>query len=211
MSQFPFPVLLLTLLLTSACNRDDTVVKIAVTTDVHGMIFPTDFIGRQPADHSLAHIYNYVSEQQQLKDTLFFLLDNGDFLQGQPTVYYYNFVDTTSAHLSARVMNYMGYDAGTVGNHDIETGPVVYEKIQSELKFPWLAANAIYSETGEPYFASYTVLKAGRKRIAVLGLITPGIPNWLPKNLWPEMEFRDMVETAREWIPRILEREDPDL
>ena len=211
MSQFLFWALWFTLLLTSACNTSDTIVKIAVTTDVHGMIYPYDFIEREASDHSLAHIYNYVSEQRRMKDTLFFLLDNGDFLQGQPPVYYYNFIDPIPEHLSARVMNYMGYNAGTVGNHDIETGPVVYDKIQSELKFPWLAANAVHSESGEPYFKPYTILIAGRKRIAVLGLITPGIPNWLPKNLWPEMEFRDMVETAREWIPRILDREDPDL
>ncbi len=51
-------------------------------------------------------------------NTAFFLLDNGNFSQGQPTVYYYNFIDTIPRHLSARVMNYMEYDAGTVGNHD---------------------------------------------------------------------------------------------
>ncbi len=156
------------------------------------------------------YIVMYPNNEKR-KDTLFFLLDNGDFLQGQPTVYYYNFIDTLTPHLSARVMNHMGYDAGTVGNHDIEAGPAVYNKIRSQFKFPWLAANAVHSGSGEPFFEPYTILRAGKKRIAVLGLITPGIPQWLPRNLWPEMEFRDMVETAREWIPLIIETEDPDL
>jgi len=105
----------------------------------------------------------------------------------------------------------MGYVAGTVGNHDIEAGPAVYNRIRDEFNFPWLAANAVSVETGEPCFEPYTILKAGRKKIAVLGLITPGIPGWLPKNLWPGMEFRDMVESAGEWIPRIREHEKPDL
>lgn len=203
--------LILLFLLFSACKKQDLTVRIAVTTDVHGMIYPYDFISRSSSDHSLAHIHDYVTSQRAKEDTLFFLFDNGDFLQGQPTVYYYNFVDTLSEHLSARVMNYMAYDAGTVGNHDIETGPRVYDRLVKEFHFPWLAANAINSTTGKPYFEPYTILKAGRKKIAVLGLITPGIPNWLPKNLWPGMEFRDMVETAREWVPRIREKEDPDL
>lgn len=202
---------LIFLLLTTACTQEQTTVRVAVTTDVHGMIFPYDFTGRTSSDHSLAHIYNYACEQRGKTDTLFFLLDNGDFLQGQPTVYYYNFVDTTMKHLSARVMNFMGYDAGTVGNHDIETGPQVYDRIRPAFDFPWLAANAVNSSTGEPYFEPYTILKAGRKKIAVLGMITPGIPGWLPKNLWPQMEFRDMVETAREWVPRIMKKEKPDL
>jgi len=202
---------MLFLLQFSACKPDPITVRIAVTTDVHGMIYPYDFINRAPSDHSLAHIYKYVSEQRAKQDTFFFLLDNGDFLQGQPTVYYYNFVDTIHEHLSARVMNYMEYAAGTVGNHDIETGPQVYKRVGDSFQFPWLAANAVNSNTGAPYFEPYTILKAGRKKIAVLGLITPGIPGWLPKNLWPEMEFRDMVETAQEWVPRIIEKEKPDL
>ena len=206
-----FIILLGSGLLLSACQKKDLAIRLAVTTDVHGMIYPTDLIQREDSDHSLAHIYNYVSRQRDKEDTLFFLLDNGDFLQGQPSVYYSNFVDTSREHLSARVMNFMGYSAGTVGNHDIEAGPNVYNKVHSELNFPWLAANAVYSATGEPYFEPYTILKAGTKKIAVLGLITPGIPHWLPKNLWPGMEFRDMVETAAHWVPLIMEKEKPDL
>ncbi len=194
-----------------ACNIKDTHIRLAVTTDVHGMIFPYNFVSRRPTDNSLAHIYSYVEEKRASKDTLFYLLDNGDFLQGQPTVYYYNFIDTLAPHLSAQVMNQMGYVAGTVGNHDIETGPAVYNRVRSESDFPWLAANAVNTKTGEPFFEPYTILKAGKKKIAILGLITPGIPRWLPENLWPGLEFRDMVETAREWIPRIIEKEKPDL
>jgi 2',3'-cyclic-nucleotide 2'-phosphodiesterase/3'-nucleotidase len=204
-------LLLIILIPATACKQEEITVKIAVTTDVHGMIYPYDFITRTPSGHSLAHIYSYVSEQRGKKDTLFYLLDNGDFLQGQPTVYYYDFIDTLGEHLSSRVMNIMGYNAGTVGNHDIEAGPQVYDRIRSTLRFPWLAANAVNLTTGEPYFEPYTIIRAGRKKIAILGLITPGIPRWLPGNLWPQMEFRDMVETARLWVPRMMEEEHPDL
>ena len=210
MQHFSF-LLITTILLSAGCQREDKVVKIAVTTDVHGTIFPYDFVGQKHLDRSLAHIHQYVIQQKRLEDTLFFLLDNGDFLQGQPTVYYFNYIDTAHMHLAARVMNFMGYAAGSVGNHDIEAGPSVYNKIASDFEFPWLAANAVHSETGEPFFEPYTILKAGKRRIAVLGMITPGIPHWLPKNLWPEMEFRDMVETAQKWVPVIMEREKPDL
>ncbi len=120
----------------TACDDQATHVRLAVTTDVHGMIYPYDFISRKASTNSLAHIYNYVEENMEQKDTIFFLLDNGDFLQGQPTVYYYNFIDTISPHLSAQVMNRMGYVAGTVGNHDIETGPAVYNRVRREMNFP---------------------------------------------------------------------------
>jgi len=202
---------MLLLAFLSACRQTEDVVRIAVTTDVHGMIFPYDFSAREPSDHSLSQLHTYTLGQRIKKDTVFLLLDNGDFLQGQPTVYYYNYMDTTSIHLSARVMNFLDYDAGTVGNHDIEAGPDVYFRTGEAMEFPWLAANAVYRSTGAQVFEPYTVLNAGEKRIAVLGLITPGIPKWLPESLWPGMEFRDMVETAREWVPVILEKEQPDL
>jgi len=207
----PLIALLFVILLPGGCQEKNTVVRLAVTSDVHGMIFPTDLINREVSDHSLAHVCRYVTGERHREDTTLFLLDNGDILQGQPTAYYYNFIDTVQEHLVARVMNYMGYRAGTVGNHDIEAGPRVYGRIRDSFRFPWLAANVVHEGTKRPWFQPYTMLESKGRKIAVLGLITPGIPNWLPKNLWPEMEFRDMVETAAEFVPLILEQEDPDL
>lgn len=182
------------------------------TTDVHGSLFPYDFIEAQEVDASLAQIYSYVKEERAKTDQSVILLDNGDILQGQPITNYYNYERSTlDGHIVADVMNYMGYDAGAVGNHDIEPGRPVYDAVADQFDFPWLAANAVYRSTGEPYFEPYAVMERDGIKIAVLGLITPGIPNWLPESVWPHLEFRDMIETAREWVPIIQERENPDL
>jgi len=61
------------------------------------------------------------------------LLDNGDLLQGTPAAYYANFVQETEENLFSRVMNFMRYDAATIGNHDIETGPEVYNRLKGTL------------------------------------------------------------------------------
>jgi 2',3'-cyclic-nucleotide 2'-phosphodiesterase/3'-nucleotidase len=108
-------------------------------------------------------------------------------------------------------MNYMQYDAGTVGNHDIEAGHDVYDKFNKEINFPWLAANAINTSTEEPYFKPYTTIERGGVKIAVLGLITPAIPQWLPEKIWAGMRFEDMIETAQKWVKKIRETEQPDL
>ena len=72
---------------------------------------------------SLARVMTYTDKlRKETGRDHVILLENGDILQGQPTAYYYNFIDTTSTHLCADIPNYMQYDAGTVGNHDIETG-----------------------------------------------------------------------------------------
>ncbi|MFQ5604113.1 MAG: bifunctional metallophosphatase/5'-nucleotidase [bacterium] len=185
--------------------------KIIETSDVHGAIYPYDFINDREANGSLAQVYTFVQQERANQEQHVILLDNGDILQGQPVVYYYNFEKDDQPHLYARVMNFMGYDAATVGNHDIETGHAVYDKFNQKLSFPWMAANAVTTDDGEPYFKPYTVIEKQGVKMAVLGIITPGIPNWLPASIWQGMEFQDMIVCARKWLPIIQEREKPDV
>lgn len=185
--------------------------KFIETSDVHGALFPWDFKNDKPANTSLAQVYNYVQEQRADTSQSVILLDNGDILQGQPVVYYSNFEKTNVEHICASVMNYMQYDAATVGNHDIEAGHAVYDKLSKEFNFPWMAANAIDTKTNKPYFKPYTILERDGVKIAVLGLITPGIPMWLPEDIWSGIDFQDMVLSAKKWVKIIEEKEKPDV
>ncbi len=184
-------------------------IKLIETTDCHGAIYPFSFRDNQTSKFSLAQVHSYVKSERENQNVL--LLNNGDILQGTPDVYYYNFVNTTSPHLFAEVMNFMKYDVGSVGNHDIETGHSVYDRFCEQINFPWLAANAINETTNEPYFLPYTIFEKENVKIAVLGMITPFIPNWLPKILWQNMYFDDMISTAEKWTKIIEEKEKPDL
>jgi len=201
--------LFIILILASCSVSRKKSLSIIETTDIHGVILPYDFIEKEKLNFSMASSFDYIQKVRKEKDATV-LLDNGDNLQGQPEVYYYNFIDTTSVHFLAEVMNYMGYDAGTVGNHDVETGHAVYDRLVKEYNFPLLAANAVDVKTGEPYFKPYKIISKNGIKIAVFGMITPAIPNWLPPKLYSGIEFKDMVETARKWMPVIL-GEKPDL
>ena len=185
--------------------------KLIETSDVHGALFPWDFKNDKPTSTSLAQVYTYVEEQRADKSQSVILLDNGDILQGQPLVYYSNFEKPEAEHICASVMNYMKYDAATIGNHDIEAGHPVYDKLEKEFNFPWMAANAVDTNTDQPYFKPYTVFVRDGVKIAVLGLITPGIPMWLPQSIWSGIDFQDMVKTADKWVKIIKEKENPDL
>jgi len=201
---------LLIIISLSACNKAGRHhITILETTDVHGVILPFDFIEKEKLSASLANSSTYINEQRKAGDPLF-LLDNGDNLQGQPEVYYYNFIDTVSPHFLSEAMNWLQYDACTAGNHDIEAGHSVYDRVRREDKFPILAANAINIKTGKPYFTPYVIIEKNNIKVAVLGLITPQIPEWLPEELYSGMEFRDMTETAKLWMPEILKQK-PDL
>ncbi len=186
-------------------------IKLIETSDVHGAIFPYDFQNDTTSNSSLAQVHTYVNSERRKADQEVILLDNGDIIQGDPAVYYYNYEDTVSKHLYADVMNFMNYDVATIGNHDIETGHPVYDRFRSQLSFPWLAANAVNTNNNEPYFEPYTIIEREGIKIAVLGLITPAIPNWLPAHIWEGMVFEDMIKSATKWVAIIREIENPDL
>ncbi|MBK9096750.1 MAG: bifunctional metallophosphatase/5'-nucleotidase [bacterium] len=186
-------------------------IKIIETSDVHGALVPFDLIYDTSTTSSLAQVHTYVVSQRNKKNQEVILLDNGDLIQGDPLSYYYNFVNTTGSNAFAEALNFMGYDAATIGNHDIEAGHDVYDNFRYEIKLPWLAANAININSGEPYFEPYTIIERSGIRIAVLGLTTPGVTGWLPEKLWSGIEFEDMIESAEKWVEIIKAKENPDL
>ncbi len=200
----------------SSSNRDrvypegEVNFTIVQTTDIHGMIFPYNFITDKEEDTSMAHVYSYLKQLKNEGKTVL-LLDNGDSLQGQPTVYYYNFVAINEPHIWSEVLNYMDYDVIGVGNHDVEAGHSVYDKLAKELKAPLISANLIDEKTKEPYFKPYTIVEKNGVKIAVLGLIEPAIDRQLPKVLYEGLAAEDMVESAKKWIKVIKDKEKPDM
>lgn len=185
--------------------------RVIETSDVHGSFFPYDFINRTPKRGTLARVSSYVNKLRQEHGKNVILLDNGDILQGQPTCYYYNFIDTTSTNIAADVINYMQYDAETMGNHDVEPGHAVYDKWIKEVNCPMLGANIINVATGQPYVQPYTILRRDGVKIAVIGILTPAIPNWLPANIWKGLRFEEMVSCARRWMDYLQKNEKPDV
>jgi 2',3'-cyclic-nucleotide 2'-phosphodiesterase / 3'-nucleotidase len=200
------------LLITSAvAAQDTTYLKIIVSTDVHGSVLPYDVLEGKSRPNSLAQVYSYVMSERSKKNQEVVFLDNGDILQGDPFIYYYNFIDPAGIHPLASIMNFMQYDAATVGNHDIEAGHPVYDKLNMQFDFPWLGANIIDETTGLSYFKPYTIIEKNNIKIAILGLCTPAIPQWLPEELWSGMHFEDMLVSARSWVRYIQRNEKPDL
>lgn len=193
-----------------ASQDGEVTLKLIETSDVHGCYFPYDFIRNKPMKGSLARVSSYVKEQREKYENVI-LMDNGDILQGQPVAYYYNYMDTVSEHVCAAMLNYMKYDVGTMGNHDVETGHAVYDRWVRQCHFPVLGANIIDNKTGKPYLPPYQMIEKEGVKIAILGMITPAIPSWLPEQLWSGLHFEDMEDCARKWVKIIREKENPDI
>lgn len=195
--------------------------KVIETSDVHGHFFPYDFMEKKPLKGTLVRANTYINKQRKQYGDNLLLIDNGDILQGQPCVYWSNYVMPEDENLAATVINYMKYDAETVGNHDIEPGHKVYDKWIREVRCPLLGANIVKEEYKNAEAAHpnhiynglrpYSVHYKDGVKICVIGMVTPAIPNWLNKSIWKGIEFEEMVRCAKKWVKYIQETEKPDL
>ena len=210
----------LTLSVQAQQTSKTVTLKVIETSDVHGHFFPWDFMENRPLKGTLTRANSYINREREKFGDNLLLIDNGDILQGQPCVYWTNYVMPEDENLAARVINYMKYDAETVGNHDIEPGHKVYDKWIREVRCPLLGANIVKEEckNGEANPQSiytglqpYSVHVKDGVKICVIGMLTPAIPNWLNKSIWKGIEFEEMVSCARKWVKYIQENEKPDL
>ena len=196
----------------STMAADKTIkLKIIETSDVHGYFFPYDFVEKKPLKGTLARVNTYVERQRREYGDRLLLIDNGDILQGQPTCYWTNYVATADENVAASVVNYMRYDAETMGNHDVETGHPVYDKWIREVRCPMLGANIVSRSTQQPYVKPYSVHYKDGVKIVIIGLLTPTIASWLSEPLWQGLEFQEMTRCARKWVERVQQTEKPDL
>ena len=213
-----FLLLVLIVFAVTSCSEkklDDGTYNFDVyaTNDLHGRFFDSLYVStdsHQTYQYSLASVSTAIKKaRNNMGKENVVLIDVGDHLQGDNAVYYSNFVDTTSQHIFSKVMNYLDYDVTVVGNHDIEPGAAVYNKVVKELNMPYLAANAIDVKTDEPYFEPYAILNKGGVKIAVIGMTNPNISNWLAPHLWNDIEFQEIVTSMEYWVQYVREKEQP--
>lgn len=185
--------------------------RILTTNDVHGHYFDSLYVTDGTAN-ALTNISWYADSIRRAEGAEnVILLDAGDCLQGDNAAYYFNYIDTTSKHIFARMVEYIGYDAVVVGNHDIETGHRVYDRMVETMKVPFLAANALRTDDGCPYFREYVTLKRHGINITVIGFTNPNIKGWLSPLLWEGMTFESLVPMAQEVVDRVKVEEKSDV
>jgi len=202
-------------LLAAGCASGDRTLHIVTTGDVHGNWFDEPYVEGQSTKTSLMSVHAWVdSLRRAVGEKNVLLLDAGDCLQGDNAPYYFNYVNTEGEHPFVSLLAYMKYDAVAVGNHDIETGHAVYDKIAAQLAargIPFLGANAVRTDNGEPYFPPYKVFRRGGMKVAVLGLTNPNMKAWLAEPVWSGIRFDSLIPCAQEWVDRIRAKERPDV
>lgn len=169
------------------------------TTDVHGRLAPWDYYTSQPEERGLAKVATLVDSIRAANERVV-LVDSGDLLQGNPLDYYFGVVEPADVHPVVHAMNYLDYDASTVGNHEFNYGLEALDRALDDADFPFVVANVFVAGTDATRWSPYTVINVGGVLVGVLGLTTPGSMIWDRHHVEGELEFRDIVESAvRVW------------
>ncbi|MDA8242831.1 MAG: 5'-nucleotidase C-terminal domain-containing protein [Elusimicrobia bacterium] len=198
--------LLTALLLSLPLSAWSLTVDVYHTSDVHGWYFSRP--AKWDKENSTRTIGGFaaLSALVGADKNPHILLDSGDTFQGTPEG------TLTKGMATAAMMNLLGYSASDVGNHDYDYTEASLRDMVKASSFPWLGANVYVKETGKApdYLKPYTVVTAGGKRIAVLGIAGKHTATTtLPANV-KHLEFRDESQEAARWAKIIRETEKPD-
>jgi 2',3'-cyclic-nucleotide 2'-phosphodiesterase/3'-nucleotidase len=203
-------ILLLTLLggvaVAAEAAPDAVEVIVLQTSDVHGHVLPWDYFREEPSDVGLARAASFVAATRAEHPHVI-LVDNGDTIQGTPLTYYFARRDVSRPNPMMAVMNSMGYDAMTVGNHEYNYGLEVLLRCRDEAEFPFLSANTYKAGNEQPFFRPCIVKEFDGVRVGILGLTTSNIPNWESPENYRGLEFRDTAQEAARWVRHLREAE----
>ena len=196
--------------------------RIMETTDLHVHVFPYDYYADKPRDTvGLSRAASIVGEIRA-EATNSMLVDNGDFLQGNPMgdyIAYERGMKEGDSHPVITAMNALGYDAATVGNHEFNYGLDFLMKSAAGAKFPIVLANVAKNAAGnirddETLFKPYALLDreitdgAGNKhmiKVGIIGFTPPQIMNWDRRHLEGNVVARDIVASAEAYVPEMKE------
>lgn len=181
------------------------------TSDVHGNVFPINYGTNNEADLGLGKIASLVKKERVNNDHVL-LIDNGDLIQGTPLTYHYARINHKRPNPMILLANELQYDAAVFGNHEFNYGKEILANAVKESNFPWMSANIINKESGEPYYGQpYVIKELDGLKVGILGLTTPYIPNWeQPENI-EGIEFADAAVVAKKWVAFLRNEKNVDI
>ncbi|MCE8520292.1 bifunctional 2',3'-cyclic-nucleotide 2'-phosphodiesterase/3'-nucleotidase [Ruegeria pomeroyi] len=196
--------------------------RIMETTDLHVHVYPYDYYADKPID--TVGLSRTAALIQSIRDesTNSLLIDNGDFLQGNPMgdyIAYERGMAEGDSHPIITAMNTLGFDGSTLGNHEFNYGLDFLTKSLAGANFPVVCANIAREAGSSPredktLLPPYVILDRevidgdGTPhpiRIGLIGFVPPQVMNWDRRHLENNVVARDIVDTARAYVPQMKE------
>ncbi|NRG97621.1 bifunctional 2',3'-cyclic-nucleotide 2'-phosphodiesterase/3'-nucleotidase [Streptococcus suis] len=192
-------------------------VRILATTDLHTNLVNYDYYQDKPVETLGLAKTAVLIEDAKAENPNVILVDNGDTIQGTPLGNYKSLIDPIEEgeqHPMYTALDTLGFDAGTLGNHEFNYGLDYLRKVISTAGMPLLNANVLHPTTKDFLYQPYTIIdktftdttgKAVSLKVGITGIVPPQILNWDKAYLEGEVIVRDAVEAVRDIVPVIRE------
>ncbi|WP_026435800.1 bifunctional 2',3'-cyclic-nucleotide 2'-phosphodiesterase/3'-nucleotidase [Acidovorax sp. JHL-9] len=227
--------------LLTACGGDGSTnagatatLAVLETTDLHFNVRSYDYFKlAEDKTYGFERTATLVrAARKEFANTL--LVDNGDTIQGTALADYEATVSPipcTQQLSMYKAMGALGFDAGTLGNHEFNYGlPFLNQVLGGGLDvdgvdatrkcagagYPMALANVYSSKTQKPLVQPYTLLERsliakgtdGKEvklpiKVGVIGFTTPGIMNWDKRFLEGKVYTEGAVEAANKYVPEL--------
>ena len=178
------------------------------TNDTHSQVYPfnTNLMDTLKAGRAgNVRRTAYVNEQRKVYGTNMLLLDSGDFSQGSS--YYTMF----KGDVEIGLMNIMGYDAATIGNHEFDFGLENMARLFDKAKFPIVCANYDFRSTPcESLVKPYVVIERNGVKIGIFGL-SPRIEGLVAAKNFEGVKFLEPIPMAELMVKQLREGEKCDM
>ncbi|MBL6537929.1 bifunctional 2',3'-cyclic-nucleotide 2'-phosphodiesterase/3'-nucleotidase [Streptococcus suis] len=192
-------------------------VRILATTDLHTNLVNYDYYQDKPVETLGLAKTAVLIETAKAENPNVILVDNGDTIQGTPLGNYKSLIDPIEEgeqHPMYTALDTLGFDAGTLGNHEFNYGLDYLRKVITTAGMPLLNANVLDPTTKDFLYQPYTIIdktftdttgKAVSLKVGITGIVPPQILNWDKAYLEGKVIVRDAVEAVRDIVPVIRE------
>lgn len=183
-------------------------VQILAINDFHGQLGAGKKVSGKPVG-SAPVLAAYLKEREAHLPGATLLVHAGDAVGASPPV---------SALLqdepTIEFLNYLGFDVGTVGNHEFDEGRQEMLRLirggRHEATgyfpgaaFPYVAANVVDAATGDPILPPYVIQAVGGVRLGFIGVVTPDTPTIVTPSGVAGLKFTEPAAAVNQWVPEL--------
>ncbi|MBF0715935.1 bifunctional 2',3'-cyclic-nucleotide 2'-phosphodiesterase/3'-nucleotidase [Gemelliphila palaticanis] len=198
-------------------NVSETVdMRVLATTDLHTNLVNYDYYQDKPSEKIGLAKTAVLIEAAKKENSNTLLVDNGDIIQGTPLGTYVSTVNRLQPgqnHPMYKALEVLGFDIGTLGNHEFNYGLDFLDTVIKGTKIPLVNAN-VQNMDGTPKYKQYEIItkkyvnnlgKTVDIRVGVTGIVPPQILNWDKVHLEGKIKVEDSIKSLEKIVPKMKE------